>query len=338
MSEALESTPIESTEVSTPEGEVSSEAELQTASEETAPVESETQEDFEQEVQQAIDEGASQEEIVNMVKKFQLKVNGKTIEKELDLSDEKTVQRELQMAAAGRQAMQDIASLKKEYEAQLRRLQENPWEVLEEFDLDPDELAEQRIRQKVENLKKTPEQLEQERINKELTEAREKLRRYEQEQEAKRQAEEDAKLAQEIENEIIEALDAHQTLPKSAKTVSRITDALVWAMDWAEEQGLPQDSVSVNDVISVVEEEMREEIRELMDNADEMMLEEYIGKKNLDRLKAKNKEKIQEKIVEVPNANVSSTTNSVTKAEKKPAEKKKASDYFRELGRKYSKN
>ena len=107
-----------------------------------------------------------------MIKEFELKVGGKTYKKKLDLNNEEELQRELQMAMAGRQAMQQKAELEKIYEQEIRRLQDNPWEVLQELGFDPLELSESKLREYVQEQQKSPEQVERERIERELIAAR----------------------------------------------------------------------------------------------------------------------------------------------------------------------
>lgn len=119
-------------------------------------------------IQDAIENGASKKEIQNMIKKFDLKVNGKTVSREVDLSDDNFLKNQFQLAEAARQSMQQSSELKKLYEKEVGRLRSNPWEVLKELGMDPDELAELRIQSRIEEMKKSPEQLERESIQKEL--------------------------------------------------------------------------------------------------------------------------------------------------------------------------
>lgn len=328
MSEAAEviETPVESVEESTQQ-EVQEET-IQESGEglEGQGVQSETQEEFEQEVAEAIEDGATEEEIRSMVKKFQLKVNGKTIEREIDLSDDETVRRELQKAAAFQQTAQEAAELKKLYESEIRRLQSNPWEVLQELGLNPEELNEKFLEERIQHLKKTPDQIAKEEMERELANARKKLKEIEEQEKSRQEQEIISQAEAELEQEIIEALDAHKTLPPTQKTMSRIADALMYAMDFAEEKGYDPNSVSVADVIPYVEEEYRREMRELLDNAPEQMLEEYVGKQNIERLRKSRVAAVKQN----PKQVIQPTAKSAKK-EEKPKEKKSMSDFFREL-------
>ena len=54
-------------------------------------------------VETALANGASEKEVKSLIREYQLKVNGKTINKKIDLSDENGLRNELQLAAAARQ-------------------------------------------------------------------------------------------------------------------------------------------------------------------------------------------------------------------------------------------
>lgn len=331
MSEAAEAIdsqeiPVESSEESiqeTPTEEI-----VETSPEASEEVQATTDEELKEEISDAIEEGATEEEVKSMIKSYQLKVNGKTVNREIDLSDDEAVTRELQKAAAFQTTAQEAAELKKLYEAEIRRLQEDPWEVLQELGLNPEELNEKFLEERIQELKKTPEQVERENMEKELAKARERLKEIERKEEESKEQALLAEAEQELEDEIIAALDAHKTLPPTQKTMSRIADALVFAMDYAEENGFDPKSVSVADVIPYVEDEYRQEMRNLLDNAPEQMLEEYVGKQNLERLR-KNRVKAA-KEAQAPKKTVPETSKSLKK-ETKPKEKVRASDFFRNL-------
>lgn len=241
----------------------------------------ETVEELEEAVEQAQEDGASAEEIASMIKEFELKVNGKTINKKIDLSDEEAVKRELQKAYAGQQAMQKSAELEKIYAQEIERLKADPFSVLEELGLNPDELAELRIQQRIEEMKKSPEELAREQMQKELEEARQKLR----EQEDRAKEAEFAKMQEEaaraLDEEISTALDAHTTLAASPYIVKKVADTMMWAMD----NGF--DDVTANDVLDTVEAEVKKEISSMMSQLPEEVMEAYLGQKNLDRLRQK---------------------------------------------------
>lgn len=287
-------------------------------------VQAETAEELQAEVEEAIEAGASEQEVKNMIKEFQLKVGGKTYTKKLDLNNEEELQRELQMAMAGRQAMQQKAELEKIYEQEIRRLQDNPWEVLQELGFDPLELSESKLREFVEEQQKSPEQLERERIERELIQARQEAEDLKRRQEEMEFAKLQEQAAVELESEIQEALDAHTTLPRSPKTVMRIADALLWAND----NGFPD--ARVTDVLPMVEDDIKREMQDFFNMLPEDMFEAYINQQNLERYR---KSRIPKK--KAPNNvnNIKPTSDSIKKEseEKKEVKKMSAKDFFRNL-------
>jgi hypothetical protein len=247
-----------------------------------------TKEDAADVIKQAKEAGASKQEIKQLREVLELKVNGKIVKKEVDWNDKEALKREFQMAYAGREAMAESAELKKLFANEIGRLKSEPWEVLKELGLDPDELAELRIQARIDELSKSPEQKERERLEneklalqKEVEEARSKLKqREEREKELERQKFE-SEVAQDLETNIIKALDAHKDISASPKIISRIADTMLWAMDNGFED------VSPEDVIPTVRKELRSEINDLLTNLPEDFLEEYIGSKNIERMRKK---------------------------------------------------
>ncbi len=319
--ESVEAAPLETQEQS-----VIEEAIIESNSEEAiAQPESnaETQAELKEEIQEAIEEGATEEQVQNMIKEFTLKVNGKEVTKQLDLSDEEAVKRELQLALAGQNAMQERKELEKAYQSELDRLIKDPYSVLEELGLNPDELAEQRIQARIEEMKKSPEQLERERIERELEDARQRLKQVEEEKETARLTQLEMEAAQELDNEINSALDAYQSLPKTPLTVNRIADTMLWAM----ENGM--EDVTVADVIPQVEKELKAEMNQLLENLPDEMLEQYFAGKHLDRVRKR-------RINEVKTNNINNIKETAKASEQKLAEKVKekmsSKDYFRKLG------
>lgn len=297
---------------------------IEGAAEQAAPAQAADQQ-LQEAVEDAIANGASEKEVKNLIKEFQLKVNGKVINKKIDLSDENALKNELQLSAAARQAMQETANLKKFYESEVSRLKQDPFSVLAELGLDPDQLAEMRIQQRIEEMKKSPEQIERERIQAELQAAREEANRLKAEREAEQFEKLKDQAAAQIETEIEQALDSHKTLPKSRHIVKRIADSMLWAINNG------YDDVTAEDVMPLVEKEWREEMSRLMDDSPEDVLEQLIGQRNIERLRAKR----LNAMATTKTANsVKPTAASVQKQEDKPREKIKQRDFFKALGKK----
>ena len=231
------------------------------------------------EVEEAVAEGASDAEIQELIETFKIKVNGEERDVTLDWNNKEDIVRRLQMAEAGQGAMQRSAEMERNYEREIQGLMDNPWEALAELGFDVDELAEQRIQDRINQLQKSPEQVAAEARDTELEELRQRLKNEEQQ----RESFEFQKLQQEAEvdldNQITDALSSTTELPKSPYVVKRVADAMLMAM----ENG--RDDVTAKDVLPWVEKEINEEMQELMSAMPDKLLEKYLGNKTIDRLR-----------------------------------------------------
>lgn len=305
-------------------------AQPEVSSESAEILESSAEGSIEASPEEAIKEAAANGEITKqeankLIKEFKLKVNGKEITKSYDLSDEDFLKNQFQLAEAAKKSMQDSAELKKLYNKEVERLTKDPWAVLKDLGMDPDELAEMRLRQRVEEMKKSPEQLEKERISRELQEAREEARKLKEEKESLEMNKLRAESAEKLENEIMSALTAHKTLPQSNYVVKRIADSMLWAMN----NGF--DDVTADDVVPLVEKEMRDELNKFMDEMPEDLMEKYIGQRNIERMR---KRRIAQ--TKVPSAaQIKPTTQAIKKeleSSQAPAQKIPAKEFFKSLG------
>jgi len=218
--------------------------------------------------------------------------------------------------------MNETAELKKLFSQEIGRMKQDPWAVLEELGLNPDELAEMRIQQRIEEMKKSPEQIENEKMRKELDDARKKLKEREEKEAdfSKRQLED--QVAKELDEQIIQTLDAHKDISASPKVVGRIAETMLWAM----ENGF--DDVTPEDVIPTVKNELRKEINDLLSNLPEEFLEEYIGQKNVERMRKKRVDAAKQAKQVTTISNVKPKTNEVKK-EEEPKKKRSLEDFMR---------
>lgn len=270
-------------------------------------------------VEEAKESGATAEEIKDLIKEFELKVNGKTVTKKINLNDEDELRRELQLAAAGRSAMQEAAELKRALSQEIERLRKDPFSVLRELEVDVDELNEKYLQQKIEELKKSPEQLERENMQRELEEARRQLK--DQEERVKRAEMEklSEQAASQLDDEITNALKAHTELPNSEYTVKKIADIMLWAIDngW--------DDVTVEDIIPTVKNEISKDISQILDGVPDEFLEAYLGKKTSQRLRDK-RIKAAKKVENISNIQKTSQKSETTSS---PKQKIRVEDWMR---------
>lgn len=259
-------------------------------------------------VKEAIKDGASKEEIKKMIKEFELKVNGKSVKKSIDLNDEKALMKELQLAAASQEAWQENAEIKKLLNSELDRLKNSPFEVLKELGHDPDKLIEEYVTKMLEESKKSPEQVEKEKLQKELEDlrAKEKQRDDEHKKDKARQLFEQEQ--RKLDGEMKEALEK-RGIPKTRRMVSKIADVMSWAIDNGYED------ISVEDAIPVAEQELMNEMNEMFDEKPLELLEKYIGEKNLERWRSNKVNKIKEssRAGTGQNTKVAQTTSSAAK-------------------------
>lgn len=225
----------------------------------------------------------NQAELKKYIRKLKLKVNGVESEEELpfDIDPEHAeyLQKKFQMAAAGQEAMRSKKEIEKEREAERLRLTSDPYSVLEELGLDPDELAELRIQQRIEEMQRTPEQIKEDEMKKEVEELRAQLK---EQQEAKQEAEsQKAQKEAEVElsSSIKEAISAHTNLPQEPLVIRKVADAMLWAMD----NGYPD--VKAHEIAPIVEKEITKEFQKLVEMLPENALEMFIGKKNMERMR-----------------------------------------------------
>ena len=290
-----------------------------------SPLESsaETEAELKEDVEKAIEEGATEKEVKDMIREFELKVNGKKKKIKLDLSDESDLVRRLQLAEAGQDAMREKAELEKMFNQEVSRLRDNPWEVLKEIGHDPDKLAEQLIQERIEQMKKSPEQVEREKIEKELADARAKLKAQEDKVKEEQALRLQENAAVQLDQDITDVLKNDPELPKTRKTVRRIADAMLWAM----ENGF--EDVTVSEVIPSVKAEIRSEMDEFLSEMPDELFEKWIGNKNIDRLRNRRLASMKK----APTVDVKPQAQLKKETEQEKRDKVQAKDFFRSLNR-----
>lgn len=217
-------------------------------------------------------------------KKLKLKVKDKEFEEEIDWNDDARLTKAFQKEKAFDAASQELANMKKQFGGLIEALKgDKVLDVLRELGHDVDGLAEKHLTQLVEEAKKSPEQVQKEKMEAELKSLKEEKTRLSKEKEEKELESIRNQYATEIENDITKALDKAETiLPKrNPKIVRAIAQNMLFAM----QNGYPQ--VKASDVIPLVEQEYRKDLKELFDILPEDTIEALVGKPNLDRLRKK---------------------------------------------------
>jgi hypothetical protein len=269
-------------------------------------------------VDEAIDEGASEEEIQNIVREYTLKINGKEKNVKLDLSDEDDIIRKLQLAEVSHQSMQEKAEKQKEMDSLIEALNNDPWEVLKLLGKDPDELATARIENKIRELELSPEERRQQELERELEELREKDRRREEEAKELKFQQEVEKYKMDFNKQIDDAISSHSKLPKSAYVRKRVADAMLYALNNDIE-------ADPRTIVPVVEKEINQEFQQMMEGMDNPLLEKFIGNNNIERLR---KSRLSEMRKAKTINNIADTGSKVTK-KAEPEKKIKLTDFLR---------
>lgn len=262
-------------------------------------------------------------------KKLKLKVDGVDSEEEIDWNDEESLRKHLQKSKAFDKRMQEFSGYKSQVDMIMRMLDEDPEALLEKLGKNVDDLAEKRLRRKVEEMEKSPEQLEKDKMAKELEDLRKESKKIKEDKEKAELESMRNQHAMELERDIKSALDGSSTiLPKKSPIVMhRIGQALFLAM----KNGYP--NVKVKDVIPIVEKQFKQELSDLFSVMPEDTIEALIGKEPLHKWRKSLIAKSRASKVgdtPVPNKQVVDTGASTKlTAEQDDANKKRFKDFFK---------
>ena len=288
----------ESNEINAEDGEVVSEEESLPEGQDEIEVSAENDQDFQEEVEKAIEDGASEEQVKDMIRRYTLNVKGKTIVKELDVNDDDKIQQILQREAAGQMAMQELAELKKVYTQEIERLLSDPFSVMQELnpEFDPMDHVKRFVEDKYQESQLTPEQkaaLAQEQAYKKAMEENQALKQRIAEQQRQEELE---KLEMEIEQDIISAIESDSELELDEDTVALVAENLIWA----EDNGF--EGYTAKDVLPTVKEQIRDQFRRSAQKfKSTAALKEYMGQDLLNKLREERIEQAKKQINTVNN-------------------------------------
>ncbi|PCI45872.1 MAG: hypothetical protein COB41_00340 [Proteobacteria bacterium] len=239
----------------------------------------------ESEVVEELEEGSDvTEEVVDNFKKiFKLKVDGQEIEEELDFNDEERIIRALQKEKAFDKRSQEFSGLQKKVGSFVDNLKENTFDTLQNMGIDIEELVLQYAQNAVTESEKAPEVLAREKMEKELQDLKKERDNAKKEKEDGDIERMRNQQAQEIQTEIMSALDSVETvLPKKNSWVLRkVAETMMLAMN----NGYPE--VKAQDVIPLVEKQYKSDLKSMFDILPEEVLEQVVGKNNFDRVRKK---------------------------------------------------
>lgn len=289
-------------------------------------VKAETEEELEKELEEAAEKGATKEELVDMVRQYTLKVQGKEFVKELDLNDEEAVKRELQMAAMAPRSMQRVKELEKYIDSEAENIKADPFGYMEKLGLDPIQLAASKIEDYLAEKAKSPEQIEAERRAREIEEIKAENERLKKQAEEKERAAALAQAEKEIESDIISALEGDQDLEASPEVINMVVDNMLWAMTPVDQGGGGFQDVSAKDVLPTVKAELKQKYKAYAKSMKSTTaLKSLLGDDILNSLREERIEKVKN---QVSNINNIKKTPSPEKKGEEPKKKVSLKDFM----------
>jgi hypothetical protein len=267
-----------------PSQEVLSEANQEQSSQQAAPVGEAKAID---QLQKANPE-LSKKEAKKMIKQLQIKFNGKEYTEELPFEIEDTpenvdyMRKQAQMSRLAQSSSQERAQLEKDVRNFVDELRKNPKKLLADptIGIDLKRLAKEIIEEEIENSQKSPEQLEKEKLQAEL-----KAIKEERENEKKEALERNKSR---LESEAIERYDVlmsqaleKSTLPKSPYVIKKMASLLELGL----REGL---DVTPEDVMPLVEDEIRNDVKDMFATMPDEVFEAFIGRERINNIRKKN--------------------------------------------------
>jgi hypothetical protein len=258
----------------------------------------------------------TKEEAKAIKKRYELKVNNKVKNIDIDLSNDEEVKRYLQKAEGADEKFQEAASLRKQVEQLVTELKKNPLAILRhpELGIDVKALAQQVLNEEIEDMKLSPQEKRIKELEDSLKAKETREKELEEERTANERAKFEAQAAEDLDEQVTSAL-SKSNLPKSPYVLRRISDVMIAAMD------MGYNDVKVDDIMPFVQEQINGEIQRLFDEAPEdtfeKVMEGIVGKKHLDKYRKNKISKSKSKASTTSAAQIKDTGAS-SKTEKKP--------------------
>ena len=236
------------------------------------------------------------EQLQELIREMELKVNGKVIKEKVNLNDHARVQKAFQMEKAANDAFQKAANSQKEIEKMnqemdqfLQMLKNDPMKILSNpaLGLKLEDMADKILAQKIEEASKSPETLELEKARAKLEEYEKKINEEKTARETAERQKLEADAEAHIQGEIMEAIDAG-TLPKSPYIINKMAQLASIAFD----NGV---DISMKDLAPIVKKMYQRDMKEMMGGMKDDEIEELVSQ---DRIKARGKMAQATKVVD----------------------------------------
>lgn len=188
--------------------------------------------------------------------------------------DEDALIRHAQMGIGGMEKFEEAARLRKEAEGRLERLKTDPWSVLKELGVDPDEAAERRVWERIQAEQMSPDKRAALEAQRRAEEAERKLKAKEEDGKKAELAQLEQAEAVKLDAEITAALKASD-LPKTPATVRRMAALMSKNL----EMGLDLTAAQITQIVS---EEIQGDMAATIQKMTPPQIEKLVGKKWLD--------------------------------------------------------
>lgn len=263
-------------------------------------------------------------------KTFNLKVNGKDYQEEVDLSDDARIIKALQLERAAQGAFQRASEREKELEMMNNQLEqffqmmkENPLAILTnpELGLNAEDIATKILNSKIEEEMKSPEQ-------KELEEARAKLKKFEEDQQKNKNEVEKARMEKfqaEVEKEISDSISGaieKGELPQSPYIIAKFGQL----MEVALSRGV---DISAEELIPVVKSAYIRDMKDMLGKLPDQVVEDLISSDRVKNIRKTQLSKIKQASAKTPSLNVPDTA---PVGKTKEEVKKKSNNFWAKTG------
>lgn len=274
------------------------------------------------------DDSASEQEkkqaAKELKKRLKLKVNGREIEEEIDFNDDDKLRELLQKGYAADSKFQEAAGLKKQMQAFVQLMQQDPIQALQKLGHDPDKIAEMHMQKRIEEMQKSPEQKAQEKLQKELEELKAEKERLQKEKFDAEQKRVQDQYARQLDEEITSGLKSSE-LPKSPYVVKRIAELMMLGLS-------KNKNISVQDVLPIAEKQIKGEIQQMFAAMPEEVIEKVLGQDVSNKLRKRRLNKMKKSVETASQVKQTGKAEINANKAKETVKPVNSKDFFKKIG------
>ncbi len=262
------------------------------------------------------------------LKQVSYKANGKDYSEDLPFEIDDNPEavayltKQLSLAKGAQEALHESSNTKKQVKAFVEYLGKDTAKALTEMGINVKDLAAAVIEEEIKNSQMTPEQKELEELRTQKKAMEEERQRLKEQSESEARTKEEQLAYEKISNEIAAAISTTH-LPKEPATVKRVAEY----MRIANQHGV---EVTAKDVMPFVEQDLKEELKSILEKLDDDAFEDYVGKERMTRQRKKNiaKSKSAPTTPATAKANTVEVKSEPKKEDKGESKKQLSKDFF----------